>query len=496
MRTIIELMEASAEAFQPWSEWAAWRAYLKGMYGLPMTAEEAEIFRRHTDREPPTTASPELYAIVGRRGGKSAIGALIAVHHAADYDHTPHLRPGEIARSIVLSPTRDQSSTILHYAKGIIDLVPDLHRRVQAHDSGSILFSGSAAVNVYSQSFRNVRSRTACAIILDEFAFLRSDDLANPDTEVLRACRPMLLTLAKHGAVLWAGSSPYSKVGELWRAFRDSFGQDGRQLVWKARTVDMHPGVDRGLIEQAFNDDPEAASAEYDAEFRASISNPFDAALVESLARSEPLEIPPQDNIHYIAFCDPSGGAAGGDEMTVAIGHRDGKRLVVDLIDAVAGPFAPPTIVARFAETLKRYRVKQVHGDKYAAEWPVAAFSDVGIEYRPALLSKSEIYAEVLPLFSQGAIQLPPDRRMLVQFAQIERRASPSGDKFDHPTRGHDDRSNAIAGVLAMLDKSGRVPKTPTAPIMFGVGTGGITAPLLDRKPPAPERHDGWYRKP
>jgi hypothetical protein len=51
---------------------------------------------------------------------------------------------------------------------------------------------------------------------------------------------------------------------------------------------------------------------------------------------------------------------------------------------------------------LKEYRIGSVVGDAYAAEWTVAAWRDCGISYARSELPKSQIYLEVIPLFTRG----------------------------------------------------------------------------------------------
>ena len=71
--TILDAMH-DPKLFGPWfkkrDSWRAWEVFLKALFGLPMTDEEAEVFRRHTGRmAPPSTAAREAWMVVGRRGG-------------------------------------------------------------------------------------------------------------------------------------------------------------------------------------------------------------------------------------------------------------------------------------------------------------------------------------------------------------------------------------------------------------------------------------------
>jgi hypothetical protein len=270
--------------------------------------------------------------------------------------------------------------------------------------------------------------------------------------------RPSMLT-AK-GSVLIGISSPYAKRGLLYEKHRDHFGRDGsRILVWQADTATMNRAADRDEIEQAYEDDPQAASAEFGAQFRDDISAFLDADMLGALTRPSPLELPPRDNIRYRAFVDPSGGR--GDAFTMAIGHLEGKVAVVDVLRARQAPFDPAEVVQEFAAVLRQYRVTEVKGDGYSAEWAAQAFKAEGRWYRPSERFKSQIYLESLPLFAQGVVELPPDRRLLVELASLERRTARNArDSVDHPRGAHDDRANSTCGVLvevAAMPRSGLV---------------------------------------
>jgi hypothetical protein len=75
--------------------WTAWRAFLMAAFGLPMDDSSQELFRVCTGRAAvPTGQISEAALIVGRRGGKSRILALIAVYLACFRGYAHHLAPG------------------------------------------------------------------------------------------------------------------------------------------------------------------------------------------------------------------------------------------------------------------------------------------------------------------------------------------------------------------------------------------------------------------
>jgi hypothetical protein len=71
-------------------------------------------------------------------------------------------------------------------------------------------------------------------------------------------------------------------------------------------------------------------------------------------------------------------------------------------------------------------------------------------------------------LFTRGEVELPDDRRLLVELAGLERRTARGGrDSVDHPRGGHDDRSNVCCGVL--LESYGAMGSVLTQQRLLGV---------------------------
>jgi hypothetical protein len=178
------------------------------------------------------------------------------------------------------------------------------------------------SIEVHTASYRTVRGYTIVGAILDELAFWRSDESAEPDIEVVRALRPAMATVP--GAMLLGISSPYSRRGVLWNAYRQHFGEDSNVLVWQTATELMNPKVDDRVISEAYRDDPVAAAAEYGADFRSDIESYITREAVEAVVVPDRRELPSVPQNQYSAFCDPSGGSS--DSMTLAIAHREGSR--------------------------------------------------------------------------------------------------------------------------------------------------------------------------
>jgi hypothetical protein len=128
----------------------------------------------------------------------------------------------------------------------------------------------------------------------------------------------------------------------------------------------------------------------------------------------------PVAGCRYQAFVDPSGGRA--DSFTMAIGHAEDERAVLDLVRETRPPFSPESVVGEYASFLRSYGVARVRSDRYAGIWPREQFRKRGIEYLPAEKAKSDLYVALLPAINSGRVDLLDNERLVAQLAGLERR--------------------------------------------------------------------------
>jgi hypothetical protein len=321
----VNLLQALSDEhlFQPLfagPSWAPWRAFLAALFALPLADAELDLYRHHTERTaPPAKPFNEAALVIGRRGGKSRVLALIAVFLACFKDYTPHLAAGEVATVAVIAADRRQARVIFRFITGLLDAVPMLKAMVDDQTAETINLSNRVTIEIHTASFRVTRGYSFAAVLCDETAFWRNEDSTNPDVEIFRALRPGLASIP--GAMLLNASSPYRRTGVLWEAFSRHYGHDdSRTLVWRAPTLAMNSTLDPDVVARAFEDDPQSASAEYQAEFRQDIADFVSRQIVEACIEPGVFERPPTRSRRYAAFIDASGGS-GSDSMTLAIAH-------------------------------------------------------------------------------------------------------------------------------------------------------------------------------
>jgi hypothetical protein len=440
--------------FAPWfknrATWAAWFAFLAALFGLPMTAEQLAIFKECTGRDSaPTRPAKEGWLIVGRRGGKSFVLALLAVFLACFFDYTPYLAPGERGTIMIIARDRQQSRIILRYI-GALLRVPLLAQLIVRETTEAFDLDNAVTIEVHTASFRSTRGYAIIAALCDELAFWPSDNSAEPDYEVINALKPGMAQFP--GALLLCASSPYARRGALWTAHRKHFGQPGDPvLIWQAATRRMNPAVPQSFIDAEIERDPANAAAEFGAQFRTDIEAFISREAIEAVVSVGLRERPRFPGIGYSAFTDPSGGSA--DSWTLAIAHQsDDKIAVLDCVREIKPPFSPEAVAAEYAMLLKSYGITKIIGDRYAGIFPVELFRQRGITYEQAAKPKSDLYRETLPLINSRKCDLLDHPRLTAQLLGLERRTARSGkDSIDHAPNGHDDIANAVAGVLTNL---------------------------------------------
>jgi len=460
--TILEAWE-SPDFFRPLfgknlDSWKAWRSFVAALYGLPFEdEEEALLYQLGTLRETvPEGGFTEAYCVCGRRGGKSRITSLIAAYEAIMNPWREKVAPGERAWVFIIATDKDQAKIILNYTRAFITLFDNPKAKdrkdrslIESETQDEVHLTNGVSIAVKACTFRASRGYSTCLVILDELAFMRDEQSANPAQEVITSLLPGLIP----GAKLIGISTPYGKLGYLWQVFREHYGNDASGiLVWRADTLTMNPLYDKAMVKRLSARDP-ALAAEYAAEFREDVSAFLPLELIElSSVRQQAL---PESGRAYTAFVDPSGGRS--DSMTIAITHMEGEKIIVDRMVERQPPFDPAEVTKEFSDLIKAYGCHSATSDRYGGVWVSDAFMKQGIRMDMAELSASELYLNFAALLSSGRVELIDDERLTLQFQCLERRTGHSGrDSVDHPAGLHDDLANSVAGavVLASHDRA------------------------------------------
>ncbi len=318
---------------------------------------------------------------------------------------------------------------------------------------------------VATNSFRAIRGRTVACAILDDLAFWRDENFANPDVEVYNALMPSLITLRASGAMLIAISTVHQKAGLLYSKFVAHHAKDDDDALYiKAPSNVFNPLLDEpdqaAEIARLTANDPERTAAEFQSVWRADLSNLLDRAVLEALVDHGVHEREYDPRYRYVAFADESGGN-GGDASTLAICHLDrDNRVVQDLIAIWKPPFSPSTAIKQKAALLRQYHIHQLTGDGWAGGLPADLYRSEGVTYTKSELNKSDIYVAFLHLVNSGRPLILDHPATINEALGLERRVRwGGGESIDHAQNGHDDSINALAGACVLAATIRKVMK-------------------------------------
>jgi hypothetical protein len=226
---------------------------------------------------------------------------------------------------------------VLNYTKSYFQNIPMLATLVEKETANGLELSNNVDIAVATNSFRAVRGRSILCAVLDETAFYRDEESATPDVELFRALEPGLASLS--GSIV---------------------------IGIKAPTSALNPTIDQVIIDKALREDPNAARAEWLAEWRDDLADFISSEALRACVKDGVRERRPEGRHRYVGFVDPSGGV--NDAMTLAVAHKEADTAIVDTLREFRAPFNPEAAVSEFADLLRKYRLARVTGDRYAGE--------------------------------------------------------------------------------------------------------------------------------
>jgi hypothetical protein len=434
--------------------WDAWKCVARAADGLPLSRQQKRRFAQIAGkRRAPTQRVKEIIAKIGRRGGKDRFLTSDCITSAIR-DHREYLSPGERATCLMLAVDRAQARVSLERIRGAFEYLPLLKSLVRHETKDGLLLTNGNEIIIAPNNYKaSARGRTIAWVGLNECSFYQDGEGANPDIELLRSIVPATLTIPYSRICIV--SSPFRKSGLLHQKITEHFGVDSDTVLAISGTSrDFNPTLDQAEIDRALLDDPIGARCEYLGEWRDDIGSYISRDVLMRAVIVGVLVQPPVQGATYKAFYDGSGGVH--DSAVLAIGHREPDGPVVDLIKEWPAPHTPAAVISEAVGLCRQYRVREMTGDRYGAQWVKSTFSALGLQYNPARLDRSAVYSEALPSLISGRVRMVENERAIRQFCALERTPRAGGrDLIDHPKSrlASDDVANAVAGCVWLLER-------------------------------------------
>ena len=494
----------------------------EGKFDLTESAfTETGIFKYMTgfDYENTSQGYNKINFILGRRGGKSSVAAMLAVFSSIKVNWNPYLSKTPVATVAVLSHTVDFSQEILDIIKGLIDdsailsRLRDPHRKntqstfhlkVPFLDENDKIEYSSIAIKVGAASKKTTRGRAVCTLLCDEIAFWNLDkDSAEPDTEILKAIRPSLLQFGNQGTIIKL-SSPATKQGVLYEEWLRREELRGEYLQFKAPSWTWNTILPIEEFKKEHSYDPDGFDTEFRANFVDSISNFIQPEFVDlCTVKGVTFQTPADEReVQYSAAID---AAFKNDRFGFSLVGFNGKRVTQYVLKFWEGSKKHPVQaheVAAYIRTIcNEYGVTNVVGDQYAFQPLREIFLQYGVNLIEGTFTniyKRKIYFGLKRLIHSQQIDLLDIPLLAKEIKELQVEQSPSGQiKIGHPQGGNDDLATvtAVASYVA-LENAGLVQFANGGEMASG-NTYGIITDVTGRsyQAPAPEmlhRYQGF----
>jgi hypothetical protein len=126
-----------------------WEAILLASMGELLTEPELKLFSEVTGRErAPDKRVDELWAIVGRRGGKSRAMAVLALYLAGFIDYSDRLVRGERGTVLLIAPDMKLAKVSLEYAYGAAQTTPMLSQLIAERRADELVLNNGIVLEV------------------------------------------------------------------------------------------------------------------------------------------------------------------------------------------------------------------------------------------------------------------------------------------------------------------------------------------------------------
>lgn len=415
--------------------------------------------------------------IIGRRGGKTTITAMLAIYCAIITNWRPYLHKTPYATVLLMSHTKEFTAEILEILRNFIESSPILKRLINTKKKNtmntmnlSVPFIGDDEKITYSRvqikvgaaSSKTTRGIAACAVLCDEIAFWNLDEnMKETDEKIMRAVRPATKQFGKK-AILIKLSSPGIKQGVLYNEYlKWNKGTLPKSYAsFKAPSWVWNTILPKEEFVEEWELDQDGFDTEYRANFVDSLSNFILPEFIDMAMVKGAKFQPPESKKSPVVYRAAIDAAYKRDAFTFSVvGHFE-NRIKQYVLMGWEGTKKNPVQakeVAQYIRTIcKEYGIDEVAADQYSFEPLREIFAQYGvslIEKTFTLTFKKQIYFNLKRLIHSQQMDLLDHEKLGKELKELVIEQTGSGQiRIGHPPGGHDDYadSTAIAAYLAV----------------------------------------------
>jgi len=249
------------------------------LFGVELTPRQRELLEQ-------VEAGDLLHVwALGRRSGKTLLGALIALWFSLLRPELgEHVRRRERRYAVCAATNLRQARIFVDQARSIVEASPLLAGLVKSSTDDEIVFSNRTVLAAFPCTSRGGRGWPIACLLLDEAAHMLDTDGNQAAEPVYRSLVPSTAQFGEAARVIVA-SSPFGVDG----FFADLYGKaEAGELTGAvaahASTMDARPALSMAALDIERQRDPEGFRSEYGAEFVAAGGAFLDGARIAAAA--------------------------------------------------------------------------------------------------------------------------------------------------------------------------------------------------------------------
>ncbi len=421
----------------------------------PKCVEEAQVFNM-------------IDLVIGRRGGKTTLSAMLAIYCAISTNWKPFLRKTPFATVLVLSHTREFSDEIIELIRSLVEASPILSRLINKKKRNTAstlnlkvpwivdnkLEHSRVQIKTSAASSKSTRGVAACAVLCDEIAYWNLDEnLKETDEKIMKAVRPATKQFGRSALIIKL-SSPGIKQGVLYNEYlRWGKGDLPKNyVVFKAPSWVWNTILPKEEFIIEYELDKDGFDTEYRANFVDSISNFIspefvDLAVLDTVKFRAP---EPEKDIKYFAAID---AAFKKDRFTFSLVGVSENRVTQFVSKGWEGTRQNPVKAHEVAEyiknILKQFPVDFVSADQFAFQPLKEIFDQYNVTLEESVFTptfKKKIYFNLKKLVHSQQLDMLDNATQTKEIKELIVEVAASGTiKIGHPTGGSDDFSDSLA---------------------------------------------------
>lgn len=401
---------------------------------------------------------------LGRRSGKTSIGAISAVYAAIVFRDRYFAKLGlrSTFNILCIANNEKQAKVALGMIRDFIERSPLLQPLIKRQAMETLELSNGAIFTASPASSRGIRGQASPLIIFDELAHSLDTSGNAAGEQLYQAVAPGAAQFGEDAKILML-STPWIQSGIFWDFYTQGQSEDyPSTFSVSLPTWEVNPNLpyEGEFLKAERERDPWGFNVEYGANFVSPQGSFLSSDDIEACIQREGANpAPAKSDQLYTLSLDPAKG--GRDEYVACIIHWEGDECIVDrwhvfepsIADGKRNLVNVEDVEGWIAESNTRYRFQRIILDQYNSQSTIQSLRKRGLpckELHWSAKSITEAYTKLRNLAIAGKLNLYRHKKAIAQLKGLTVKYNSIGTMSvsGGDGAGVDDFCAALAGAV------------------------------------------------